>query len=257
MATSHAMQRERTPSSQRSWQRAPSHSAAENLPRRAQHRPRRRQTPLVPGIAGKGPGGSESFEGIHGDGLVGGGDSLPRTRLRGAQFPANREINRELPRMRGLESDFRPNSPRTFRALTRKYPAHRNREFFGANRESIRENREFGPPNRERRNASSPSDSVAPNGRTELLPAVRYFDHPISGVLRCRPAPRSPPPARSSRAPQRDFELISSVRASGAARGDDRVVSSMPARLQRAEIGGRRCDQRTIKPAILETFCVD
>jgi hypothetical protein len=51
---------------------------------------------------------------------------------------------------------MRRNLARTFGALAREFPAHRNREFFRPNRELNRRNREFGPPNRERRKAGSP-----------------------------------------------------------------------------------------------------
>jgi hypothetical protein len=63
------------------------------------------------------------------DGLVGGGDSLPRTRLPRVEFPANREKNREYRRIRGsapIHAQFGP----YFRALTREFPAHTNREFL-------------------------------------------------------------------------------------------------------------------------------
>ena len=84
------------------------------------------------GIAGKDRGGSSPSTRSVETGLVGGGASLPRTRLRGAEFPANREKNREYPRFRAFRADLTPRFVPHFRALTREFPAQRNREFFKA-----------------------------------------------------------------------------------------------------------------------------
>jgi len=66
-----------------------------------------------------------------------------------ADFPANREKNREFPRIRSSGADFRPNSARTFGHLRENSLRTRTGDFSGPNR--VRGNREFEPSNRERR----------------------------------------------------------------------------------------------------------
>jgi hypothetical protein len=88
------------------------------------------------------------------EGLVGGGGSLPRTRLRAPEFPANREKYREFSRFRAFDVDSMPNSARTFGHLDGSSLRTRTGNFRRPNRELIREIREFEPENREFRRAA-------------------------------------------------------------------------------------------------------
>ena len=88
------------------------------------------------------------------------------------EFPANREKYREYPSNSGFPPDFRPNSVCTFGHLRENSLRTRTGNFLSPNRELIRENREFEPPNRERRKAVSASQnsSASTAGRSPISP---------------------------------------------------------------------------------------